>query len=265
MSFDYEITFINVGHGDASLIVDLGTSQQVLIDIANFTSVNAFINYQNLQAIFITHWDADHIAGLPGLLARLLQNNISGIPLYLNKQSARTATSRRLRAALRDAVNDGAINLKPACSDIDMPISLLNGSFDVLWPPYANGLYSSSTNQDSIVIKFQCNQLTILIGGDAPANVWQNIDSHLLQAHIFKFPHHGSIHSNCNGNMTCNELITAVNPQFVVVSARRNDLHHPSADFLSAAAQNNRRNFLYTYNGDVLLKADSISGNISHV
>ena len=73
VQYDYEAIFIDVGQGDATVINQLSQMHSVLIDAGASTPVLSVLKQTNrLEAIFITHWHADHIRGMPSVIKWLL-------------------------------------------------------------------------------------------------------------------------------------------------------------------------------------------------
>lgn len=67
---DYKFIFFNVGQGDATLISNLKTLKSILVDAKKSDCIIRELeeNKFTLLAIFITHWDTDHVDGVPNLL-----------------------------------------------------------------------------------------------------------------------------------------------------------------------------------------------------
>ncbi len=66
---DYEVIFVDVGQGDATIIHKLSNIHSVLVDAGVADPVLSILKqHAELEAIFITHWDKDHIGGMPTVI-----------------------------------------------------------------------------------------------------------------------------------------------------------------------------------------------------
>lgn len=249
---NYSVVFVDVGQGDATLISHLASNHSLLVDIASFKPVKPFLDkIDALKAIFITHWDYDHVGGLPEVFDWLKQNR-KKCTLFVNKQDQQNDHARRISQRLHEAWNEGFLSCKFAHSDQDgHEFGILNGRMSVLWPSYANWFGNiDDRNQDSLILLFEAGAFRLLLGGDAPGAVWADLpgnSSGRLQANILKFPHHGGALKKASGDWDANTLIFNVAPQFIVVSVGKNNpYNHPSKEFLQAEKRHSRRRFLYT-------------------
>ncbi len=261
---DYSVVFVDVGQGDATLISHLATNHSLLVDIASFKSVEPFLDKNDkLKAIFISHWDYDHIGGLPELFDWLKKNK-KKCTLFVNKQDFQNSHARRIAQRLHEAYNEGILSCKEAASDQGgQERGILNGRMSVLWPPFANWFGNiNDRNQDSLILLYEAGLFRLLLGGDAPGAVWAVLpdnSSGKLKATILKFPHHGGALKKASGDWDENTLISNVDPQFIIVSVGKNNRYnHPSKEFMQAAKKHYKRRFLYTSKeGNIEFSIDS--------
>ena len=76
IQYDYEAIFINVGQGDATIIHNLSDMHSVLVDAGIPNPVLSILKQSaELEAIFITHWDKDHIGGMSAVIKWLSNQN----------------------------------------------------------------------------------------------------------------------------------------------------------------------------------------------
>ena len=85
IQYDYEVIFIDVGQGDATLIHQLSNMHSVLVDAGIATPVlTALKQSTQLKAIFVTHWDKDHIGGMSAVINWLSNKYQKAINVFIN-------------------------------------------------------------------------------------------------------------------------------------------------------------------------------------
>jgi len=216
-----EIDFLDVGQGDSALIT-MPDGTTLLVDGGGDTIdstrrigetvVSEYLWWRGLSRIdyvLPTHADADHIDGLNDVLknfnvrAALIARRPADDPEFakFSQTLARTNTySETIEAG--DVIQFG-----------DVMVS-------VLWPP-AGG--DKSANNDSVVLKIQYGERSILLTGDIEQAAERSlVASTRLHTDVIKVPHHGSKTSSTEG------FVTATKPQFAIISVGRNSrFGHP--------------------------------------
>jgi len=262
---DYEVIFVDVGQGDGTLIRQLSNMHSVLIDAGAGKPVLSVLKQSSkLEAIFITHWDKDHIGGMPGVISWLSNQHQKTVNVFINLQDTSTDIAKKFRRTLEEAYNNGTIELKPACNDSKGSIEIIDGKFLILWPPHATVvLHPENRNLGSLVLRFKVGVFSLLLGGDATGDVWPCIDHMSLKTDIFRYPHHGGALFNGTNSWSADQLISKVNPDWIVVSVGANNPHgHPSKEFIDAQSRHPNIQFLYTIKGNINLKIESSTANI---
>lgn len=195
------VTVLDVGQGLPVLVSD--GDRRVLIDVgppdgAATTALALAIDGRTIDAVIITHADADHAGGLPAL-------------------------TRRFDAG-RLLSGDPAVAGEP----IDIGDRLLLGdrtSIEVLSPPLVTGGRAhESDNNRSLVLLVRIGERRILLTADieAPAEAWLERSGLDLRADAVVVPHHGSRSSSTAS------FIDAVDPALAVISVgARNPHGHP--------------------------------------
>ncbi len=265
MQPDYEISFLSVGHGDATLICQTAKKHAVLIDAATAAPVLAALSTSiELRGIFITHWDEDHIAGIPAVISHLRSLKNKDVAVFINREYAGTKIVKRFRRALDEGREDGTIKIEMAYQDFPGQVDLIGGRFIILWPYHHTAIVKDKDkNLDSLILRFEIKKISILLGGDAKGIVWPQIESKKLKANIFRFPHHGGKLCSSKESWSCDKLILEVDPEYVVLSVRSNSRYHPSEEFIAAMKKHPRRQFLFTSNGTISLQIESTSGDVA--
>jgi beta-lactamase superfamily II metal-dependent hydrolase len=213
----FTIDFIDVGQGDATLITAI-TGETLLIDGGRsrerIRDRLEQIGISDLDAIAMTHPDADHIAGLVEVLALYPIERV-----YLNGGQSGTATFNNLMTAIQ---NEGAAVETVTTGDI---IALGSLELRVLHPDELTG----DSNVDSMVLLLDCQEVEVLLTGDAEIESEEAmIESGLLQdIDVLKVGHHGSRTSSLQA------FLDAVRPEAAVISAGlSNQYGHPHAEVI---------------------------------
>lgn len=196
-SFTYQVTFINVGQGDSTLVRIKNHSY--LIDTGGLTyndiATNSLIPFlkknriYSLDAVFLTHNDFDHSGGFESLADHFDVKNVYD---YSNFNEF-----------------DSTI----------FKVDNLNIYKD-LW---------EDENDKSLVLKFELGDTSFLIMGDAPSKIEEQIikDNPTLDIDILKVGHHGSKTSSSL------EFLKVVTPKEAIISCGKNNIyHHPNEETL---------------------------------
>jgi len=262
---DYEVIFVDVGQGDATIIHKLTNMHSVLVDAGVANPVLSVLKRgAELEGIFITHWDKDHIGGMPAVISWLSNQFEKAVNIYINLQYGTTKIVKNLRRTLDEAYNNGTVSIKSACSDSKNPIDIINGKFFILWPPYAKVITRpDNRNSGSVILRFEVGKFRLLLGGDAKGDVWSQINQSTLKANVLRYPHHGGKLYKNKDDWSADELISKVEPGWIVVSVGKKKQHgHPSDEFIDARSRHPNIQFLYTTDGNINLQLESSAGNI---
>jgi competence protein ComEC len=220
--------FLDVGQGDA-IFVQTFLGRQLLIDggpgdavLSQLGSVMPFFD-RTLDAIMLTHPDADHVSGLIDVLRRYQVKNI-----ILTGATAPTATDQQFEQAARA---EGAHLLYVHTGDrIWLDQSTV---FDVYWPLNLPADYNGLTNETSIMGKLTFGRTSIMFTGDADAAAEQAVtDMFNVNADILKVSHHGSKTSSTA------PFLSEVSPAYAVIEVgAHNTYGHPAPETLAALSQ----------------------------
>lgn len=215
------VTFYAVGHGTAVLL-EGPTGNAVLYDagrqgppgqIADFIASDLWNRgYRRLDAVIISHADADHFNALPNLVERF--------------RPATAITARHFRESTAPLVVRMRRHLEshgtpPGSCAAGRRLRLLPGvTMDVLHPP-ASGVRGSD-NANSVVLRIQYAGRRLLLPGDLePPGVGLLLRQPAQKYDLVMAPHHGSVHSQPE------RLAAWARPSWVVVSN-----HQPAASGL---------------------------------
>ena len=221
------VTVLDVGQGQAVLVRDGGAS--VLIDVgppdgAVLRALARVTDWRSLDAVVVSHDDADHAGGLREL-------------------------ERRLRVGV--VLGDGIAGAAPL--DIGDRIRLTDRtSIEVLSPPVVTaGRAHRSDNNRSLVLLVRIGEVRVLVPADIEhdAEEWLVGSGLDLRADALVLPHHGSKSSSSPA------FVEAVSPRVAIASAGAANRHgHPHADVL--ARFEGATVFSTAEHGDVTLRSD---------
>ncbi len=134
----------------------------------------------------------------------------------------------------------------------------------ILWPPYRKVIrYPGNRNFGSLILRFDVGEFNLLLGSDAGGYVWPLVDQTVLKADVFRYPHHGGELFTGKNSWSADDLISKVNPDWIVVSVGVNNPHgHPSEEFINAQSRHPNIQVLYTTEGNINLQIKSSTGHI---
>lgn len=215
------VTFLDVGQGDSTLIQTPG-GKSVLIDAGNIapwdmgkTVVHPALKYygiNKLEAVITSHYDADHVGGIPFILSEMR----TGLIIDNGRKNHHFLQYRHL---ISDRQGNHRVFHAGTVLHLDRHTRL-----EWLYP-YASLPLSSDKNNASLVLKLTYKNMSVLLPADL-----ENEGEHILltnakeklNADILKCGHHGSITS------TTPEFLSAVSPKLAVISCGTNNpFHHP--------------------------------------
>jgi competence protein ComEC len=222
------VCFLDVGQGDSILVKT--PTKNILIDggptDAGSTVLADLSTYQvaRIDLMVATHPHADHIGGL----ISVLQSNIPVQDIiyngynYTSTQTFNTWKSLAITHNLTQASRNQVYAMSPTVN------------FTVLSP--TGPLQFSDMNAESIVMKLQVGNTSVLLTGDAQFDTEQSLldSGYYLHSQVLKVGHHGSSTS------TSQAFLNAVAPNYAIISAGINNQYgHPTQQTLDALANNN--------------------------
>lgn len=228
---DLLITFFDVGQGDA-IFIETPSGNQMLIDggpneriLARLGEALPFWDH-SLDAVILTHPDADHLSGLIDVLERYHVGTVfwTGVAhssaeyeewvRLLKEKNIRTEI---VNAGKRVILGDGVV-------------------FEVLAPfNDVSGESSSEINETSVVGVLRHGENTFLLTGDAGKRTESRLLfeslARIFDVDVLKVGHHGS------NTSTHEEFLKIVSPEHAIIQVgKKNRYRHPSQGVLDGLA-----------------------------
>jgi len=247
------VVFLDVGQGDAtlvqvprghSLLVDAGGSLGGRFDVGGRVVVPALwrLGTRRLDVLVVTHPDPDHAGGATAVLRDLTPREIwEGVPVP--------------RDELRRELLEDAVRRSVSWRQVQAGDRVMLGPATVIahHPPPPDWERQKVRNDDSLVLELRVGEVSIVLPGDAGADIERSIAGQLEPAavRILKLAHHGSRSSSSW------EFVEALRPAVAVVSAGRgNPFGHPAPAVLARFRAIGAQIFRTDEDGAVVLETD---------
>lgn len=216
----WRLVACDVGQGDA-LVLSAGGGSAVVVDTGpDPRAVDGCLRelgVTEVPLLVLSHFHADHVAGLPGVLRGrdVGAVQVSGLPLPADQH----AMVRRTAGAAR-------IPVIPAVPGERRSLGGL--SWEVLWPTgdaVAAAGADAEPNDASVVLLVRVAGLTVLLLGDLEPPAQERLLTNLQglpPVDVLKVAHHGSAYQD-------RDLLRRIGPRLAVISVGRdNPYGHPS-------------------------------------
>lgn len=222
--------------GDKTMIVDGGDRDKSSFVVAYLKK----LGISQVDVMIATHYDADHINGLVGVL------NVFPVKQVYD---ANYTTDTRVFNSFKSYIKDN--NIPEAIPGIKQKIQVGDATVTFIAPrQYGH----SEGNDDSICIKVQFGETSFVIMGDPSADAEQQILTQDLSADVFYASHHGSNGSNSK------TLLANVSPKYVVISCGEdNSYGHPGDNTLSRIRNTGAELFRTDKQGTIIATSDGES------
>lgn len=227
---DWEVVNCNVGQGDM-LVINLGLNQGIVIDVGPDSKLadNCLkaINIKTISLLVLTHFHADHVMGLSGVLIGR-DVGAAWVTDYSKPQAEREQVISQLAKSKMQIVHQGD------GVTFNSPKGRVN--IKVLWPRLVSENFSalpgdgSSINNSSVALLISIGKLRIFDPGDLepPAQEALLNSNQIQPVHILKVAHHGSAYQFL-------PLLDRLHPKLALISVGAgNSYGHPAPKTIAA-------------------------------
>lgn len=240
------VHFLDVGQSDCTLVITPAGSTMLIDSGKNkdFKNVISYLEKNNVYGIDIlvgTHPDADHIAALDDLIDKYKEFDKIYLPLVAKDTNI-------FRKVIETILKTGE-EITPALGGFEIPFDP-KIRLEILAP---NSMVYDDANEYSVVIKLTYGEMEFIFTGDAghESEIEMLEKGYNLVAEVLKAGHHGSKTS------TSKEFLLAVNPEFAVISAGKDNRYgHPSSEILELLESNEVKLLRTDELGTIVLYSD---------
>ena len=244
---EWEIANCDVGQGD-SLVINLGQHRAIVIDTGPDAGIEdrclSQLGIRNVELLVLTHFHADHVEGLAGLLRNRRVHNA-----WVSSYDQPAVESQRVRTLLLPLSPQTPVRgTTTTISSFRGPVSI-----KVLWPltttPECEDIPGdgSSINNSSVALDIRTPDFSLFASGDLEPCPQSQIEEG--QADILKVSHHGSAFQDFS-------LLARVRPTISIISVGAgNSYGHPSPRTVGALARLRSRIYRTDLVGAIAVRA----------
>lgn len=263
----FSIRFIDVGQGDSALIECDG--HYMLIDGGPKKSGDNVYHaleregIQHLDILVISHFHADHYAGLPKALTYISKVDLalSNADTYKNGIGKDEDAMVEDSDTERNVFNDFESALRRTGATIRIPKSgekynLGSATVEVVD-------VASEKPNDSVVILLSYGKTRFLFTGDIEYSGQKRLVEKYthggdaqFKVDVLKIPHHGSWGQLNANDSDLYRLIRTFNPDYAVISVGVNSYGHPHRETLDLLDQADVKVYRTDQNGDIVVLSD---------
>jgi competence protein ComEC len=219
---DWQVGNCDIGQGDA-MVINLGNHQGVVVDVGPdpqlIDKCLKQFGITQVSVLVLTHFHADHVEGLPGLLKGRSVGQV-----WVSPQIDPAFQSARVQRWLK------VIPQIPVTAGFTTEILSNRGpiKFRVLWPKLGA---QDSPNNSSIVLQINSADFSLLAAGDIEPIAQSQLVQQLSQVDLYKVAHHGSRYQDLN-------FMKALSPRISIISVGKDNTYgHPDPQTIAALSR----------------------------
>jgi competence protein ComEC len=237
---DWQVGNCDIGQGDA-MVINLGDHRGVVVDVGPDPQLidkclKQFAITQ-VSILVLTHFHADHVEGLPGLLKGRTVGQV-----WVSPQIDPAFESDRVQRWLKE------IPQIPVTAGFTAQILSNRGpiKFHALWPKLGA---QDSPNNSSIVMEINSADFSLLAAGDIEPIAQSQLVQQLSQIDLYKVAHHGSRYQDSN-------FMKALSPQISIISVGKDNTYgHPAPQTIAALSSIGSEVYRTDQDGALAIKA----------
>lgn len=236
---EFNCSVLKAGQADA--IILRTAKHNVIIDCGEKDDGSKIVEYlkdkgiENIDCLFITHFDQDHVGGVPEVL-----NNINVTQVITPDYEGSNSEYENYVKAISEK------NINPILLTENMSFILDDVLFEV-YPPQKKS-YKEGDNDFSLAISVTHGDNSFLFTGDAESTRLSEIMTQTNRRYDFlKYPHHGRY------NKKTKMFVESVQPKYAVITCSDKN---PAEDETIVILENADCDVYYTKDGDVNIKSD---------
>ncbi len=244
---DWLLVMCDVGQGDA-MVLNAGGGVGVVVDAGpDPTLVDGCLDrlgVDRVALVVLTHFHADHVDGLPGLLAGRTVGEIEVSPLADSPDRAESVSRWAAKADV--PVTVAVTGERRTVGDLSWqvlgPVEVPTGD-----EPAGGAQEGSAPNNASIVMLVEVRGVRLLMSGDAEPEEEDDILASTagLGVDVFKVAHHGSANQDP-------DFVRETGARVAIVSVGAdNDYGHPAPETLALLQQLGARVYRTDRDGDI--------------
>jgi competence protein ComEC len=219
---DWQVGNCDIGQGDA-MVINLGQHRGVVIDVGPdpqlIDKCLKQFSIKQVSILILTHFHADHVEGLPGLLKGRSVGQV-----WVSPQIDPAFESARVQSWLK------VIPQIPVTAGFAAQIQSYRGAinFQAIWPKLGA---QDTPNNSSIVMKINSADFSLLAAGDIEPIAQSQLVQQLSQVDLYKVAHHGSRYQDLN-------FMRALSPRISIISVGKDNTYgHPAPQTIAALSR----------------------------
>jgi competence protein ComEC len=221
---EWSVANCNVGQGDSS-VINLGNHRAIVVDVGPDAALEdaclKALGIREIPLLILTHFHADHVEGLPGLLKKRSVGQV-----WVSNNSDPVFESARVQNWLK------GVNVQVVTRGMQSRISKMQ--INVLWPMDTTQQFAtnpgdgSAINNSSIAVVMASDDFSFFAAGDLEPPVQELLRADVTHVDIYKVSHHGSKYQDP-------EFMSLLSPAIAMISVGAGNTYgHPAPQTVAA-------------------------------